>query len=281
MESPDFTDPTYGIPVFSLYGEVRRPTGQSMGTFDTILIDLQDLGCRIYTFVTTLALRARSRRRARQERLGARPAQPGGPPGRRADPAVRLGKLRRRRAEIPMRHGLTLGELGAWFIDHFKLDVDYRVIEMLEWQPDDGARLRLAARARLDQPEPERRQPQHGARLCRHGDARRHDARARAGAPPARSSCSARPTSRPARSSPRCTRLRRGWLEGCKLREIWFEPTFHKHVGKLCNGVHIHAEGPFYDHIDFKPWRLQALAFKAIRRSLSRLRSVARLPVRI
>ena len=44
MESPDFTDPIYGVPVFSLYGEVRRPTGQSMGTFDTILIDLQDLG---------------------------------------------------------------------------------------------------------------------------------------------------------------------------------------------------------------------------------------------
>jgi uncharacterized protein YbbC (DUF1343 family) len=56
-----------------------------------------------------------------------------------------------------------------------------------------------------------------------------------------------------------------GWLEGCKLREIWFEPTFHKHVGKLCNGVHIHAEGPFYDHTYFKPWRLQALAFKVIR----------------
>ena len=54
MESPDFTDPTYGVPVFSLYGEVRRPTGQSMGTFDTILVDLQDLGCRIYTYVTTL-----------------------------------------------------------------------------------------------------------------------------------------------------------------------------------------------------------------------------------
>ena len=54
MESPDYTDPVYNIPVFSLYGEVRRPSGQSMGTFDTILIDLQDVGCRIYTFVTTL-----------------------------------------------------------------------------------------------------------------------------------------------------------------------------------------------------------------------------------
>ena len=56
------------------------------------------------------------------------------------------------------------------------------------------------------------------------------------------------------------------WLSGCQLREIWFEPTFHKHVGKLCNGVHIHAEGPGYDHAAFQPWRLQALGFKAIRR---------------
>src|ERR1051325_2976858 len=54
VESPEFTDPVYGIPVFSLYGEVRRPTGQSMHTFDVMLVDLQDVGCRIYTFVTTL-----------------------------------------------------------------------------------------------------------------------------------------------------------------------------------------------------------------------------------
>ncbi|HQT56001.1 MAG TPA: DUF1343 domain-containing protein, partial [Phenylobacterium sp.] len=56
------------------------------------------------------------------------------------------------------------------------------------------------------------------------------------------------------------------WLAGCVLRECWFEPTFHKHVGKLCNGLQIHTEGPAYDHEAFKPWRVQALAFKAIRR---------------
>jgi uncharacterized protein YbbC (DUF1343 family) len=56
------------------------------------------------------------------------------------------------------------------------------------------------------------------------------------------------------------------WLRGCRLRDSWFEPTFHKHVGKLCNGIQIHAENPGYDHQAFKPWRLQALAFKAIRR---------------
>ena len=56
------------------------------------------------------------------------------------------------------------------------------------------------------------------------------------------------------------------WLAGCKLRECWFEPTFHKHAGQLNHGIQIHCEGPYYDHTSFKPWRIQALAFKAIRR---------------
>src|ERR1700710_1425931 len=54
VESPDFVDPVHGIPVFSLYGEVRRPTAAMMDTFDGLLVALQDLGCRIYTFITTL-----------------------------------------------------------------------------------------------------------------------------------------------------------------------------------------------------------------------------------
>ena len=62
-------------------------------------------------------------------------------------------------------------------------------------------------------------------------------------------------------------RLAPKWLQGCVLRDCWFEPTFHKHAGRLCNGVQIHVEDPtHYDHAAFRPWRLQALAFKAIRR---------------
>jgi uncharacterized protein YbbC (DUF1343 family) len=56
------------------------------------------------------------------------------------------------------------------------------------------------------------------------------------------------------------------WLEGCRLRDCWFEPTFHKHVHKLCSGVQIHVEDTSYDHYAFQPWRVQALGFKAIRR---------------
>ena len=61
-------------------------------------------------------------------------------------------------------------------------------------------------------------------------------------------------------------RLAPDWLAGCRLRECWFEPTFHKHVGRLCHGVQIHLDDGAYDPQRFRPWRLQALAFKALRR---------------
>jgi uncharacterized protein YbbC (DUF1343 family) len=61
-------------------------------------------------------------------------------------------------------------------------------------------------------------------------------------------------------------RLAPRWLTGCRLRECWFEPTFHKHAGTLCAGVQIHVEDGAYDHDTFRPWRLMALAFKALRR---------------
>ena len=127
VESDDFTDPVHGVPVFSLYGEVRRPTGQSMHTFDVLLVDLQDLGCRIYTFITTLlyVLEAAAEHGKTVWVLD-RPNPAGRPvegltlrPG--WESFVGAGP-------IPMRHGLTLGELGKWFIDHFKLDLEYRVI---------------------------------------------------------------------------------------------------------------------------------------------------------
>ena len=56
------------------------------------------------------------------------------------------------------------------------------------------------------------------------------------------------------------------WLRGCEPRACWFEPTFQKHAGALCAGVQIHAVSPFYDHAAFKPWRLHALALKALRK---------------
>ena len=264
VESEDFTDPVHGIPVFSLYGEVRRPSGQSMGTFDVILVDLQDLGCRIYTFITTLlyVLEAAAEH-GKSVWVLDRPNPAGRPiegltlrPG--WESFVGAGPL-------PMRHGLTLGELGHWFIRHFNLDVDYRVIEMHGWNPDGAPGFGWPSERVWINPSP------NAANL--------NMARAYAGTVMLEGTMlsEGRGTTRPLemfgapdleprRIMAEMERLAPDWLAGCKLREMTFQPTFHKHVGEMCRGLFIHPEGPFYDHATFKPWRLQSLAFKAIRR---------------
>ncbi len=137
MESPDFTDPVHGVPVFSLYGEVRRPTGQSMGTFDVILIDMQDLGCRIYTFITTLLYMLEA---AAEHGKSVWVLDRPNPAGRPVEGLTLLPGWESfvGAGPIPMRHGMTLGELGRWFIDHYKIDVDYHVVAMEGYQPDDA-----------------------------------------------------------------------------------------------------------------------------------------------
>jgi uncharacterized protein YbbC (DUF1343 family) len=264
VESDDFTDPVHNIPVFSLYGEVRRPTGQSMGTFDTILVDLQDLGCRIYTFITTLlyVLEAAAKH-GKSVWVLDRPNPAGRPvegltlrPG--WESFVGAGPL-------PMRHGLTLGELGRWFVETMKLDVDYRVVAMEGYEPAAAPGFGWPLERIWINPSP------NAANLWM--------ARAYAGTVMLEGTTlsEGRGTTRPLElfGAPdldpvailaEMRRLAPEWLRGCALRTIAFEPTFHKHAGKTCHGLHIHPEGAFYDHDAFRPWRLQALAFKAIRR---------------
>jgi uncharacterized protein YbbC (DUF1343 family) len=264
VESEDFTDPELQIPVFSLYGEVRRPTGQMLSTFDTILFDLQDLGCRIYTFITTLLYVLEAAAETGKSVWVLDRPNPAGRPveGLKLRPGwesfVGAGP-------IPMRHGLTLGELGRWFVEHFNLDVDYRVIEMEGWRPDQGPGFGWPEDRIWINPSP------NAANLnmarCYAGTVMLEGATLSEGRGTTRPlELFGAPDIDPAKVITEMERFAPDWLAGCKLREIHFEPTFHKHVGKLCNGVHIHAEGKFYDHEAFRPWRLQAVAFKAIRR---------------
>lgn len=265
MESPDFNDPVHGVPVFSLYGEVRRPTAASMETFDVLFVDLQDLGCRIYTFVTTLLYVLEA---AAQHGKAVWVLDRPNPAGRPVEGLTLLPGYESfvGAGPMPMRHGLTMGEMGRWFVSHFGLDVDYRVIEMDGWAPDAGPGYGwpLGERAWVN-PSP------NAPNLSM--------ARAYAGTVMVEgvTLSEGRGTTRPlelfgapdidARAVIAGMRaIAPHWLEGCLLRDCWFEPTFHKHVGKLCNGVQIHTEQPSYDHAAFRPWRVQALGFKAIRR---------------
>ncbi|HRJ51515.1 MAG TPA: DUF1343 domain-containing protein [Candidatus Thiothrix moscowensis] len=264
MESPDFLDPIHGIPVFSLYGEVRRPTDAMLATFDVLLVDLQDLGCRIYTFITTLRYVLEA---AAQHGKSVWVLDRPNPAGRPVEGlSLRAGwESFVGAGAMPMRHGLTMGELGLWFIDQLKLDVDYRVITLQGWQPESkpGYGWPLGEREWVN---PSPNAPNLSMARCYAGTVMLEGATLSEG----------RGTTRPlelfgAPDIDACAVIRTmqamapHWLHGCILRECWFEPTFHKHVGKLCAGVQIHVEAPHYDYATFRPWRVQALAFKAIR----------------
>lgn len=265
VESADFLDPRHGIPVFSLYGEVRRPTAAMMDTFDVLLIDLQDLGCRIYTFITTLRYMLESAaEHGKQVWVLDRP----NPAGRTVE-----GLLLRPGWEsfvgagpLPMRHGLTMGELAAWFVATLKLDVECRVVTMEGWVPDVGPGYGwpLGERTWVN---PSPNAPNLSMARCYAGTVMLEGTTLSEG----------RGTTRPlelfgapdidARSLlAQLHALAPQWLRGCRLRDCWFEPTFHKHAHQLCNGIQIHVEDASYEHAEFRPWRLQSAVFKALRR---------------
>jgi uncharacterized protein YbbC (DUF1343 family) len=265
IESPDFVDPVHGVPVFSLYGEVRRPTAAMMDSFDVLLVDLQDVGCRIYTFVTTLLyVLEEAARLGKSVWVLDRP----NPIGRPVE-----GLLLRSGWEsfvgagaLPMRHGLTLGELARWFIASAQLDVDCEVVTLQGWSPQShpGYGWPLGLRSWVN-PSP------NASNLWM--------ARAYPGTVMLEGTTlsEGRGTTRPLEllGAPdldsrsllaEMHELAPDWLAGCRLRPCSFEPTFHKHVGKLCAGFQIHVEDASYDHHAFRPWRLVALTLKALRR---------------
>lgn len=266
IESPDFVDPMHHIPVFSLYGEVRRPTAEMMDTFDIVLVDMQDLGCRIYTFITTLryVLQAAAEHGKSVWVLD------------RPNPAGRLVEGLSLRAgwesfvgagPLPMRHGLTLGELARWFIAHYRLEVDCEVIAMHGWQPDAAPGYGWPSDQR-SWVNPSPNAPNLSMARSYAGTVMLEGTTVSEG----------RGTTRPLElfgapdlnavaTLSAMKKMAPQWLAGCTLRPCWFEPTFHKHAGKLCQGIQIHVDvADHYVHEDFQPWRLMALAFKAIRK---------------
>jgi uncharacterized protein YbbC (DUF1343 family) len=264
IESPDFTDPVLGVPVFSLYGRVRRPTPAMLEHFDVLLVDLQDLGCRIYTFVTTLRYVLEAAATAGKSVWVLDRPNPAGRPieGTRLRPGwesfVGAGPL-------PMRHGLTLGELARWFIATCKLQVDCEVIGLQGWTPGaaPGYGWPLGERSWVN-PSP------NAAGLsmarCYAGTVLLEGTTLSEGRGTTRPlELFGAPDLDPRALLARMQALAPQWLAGCRLRACWFEPTFHKHAGQLCAGVQIHVDDGAYDHAAFRPWRLIALAIKALR----------------
>ena len=264
IESDDYADPVHGIPVFSLYGKVRRPTAAMLEHCDVVLVDLQDLGCRVYTFVTTLRYLLEEAARAKKAVWVLDRPNPAGRPveGLTLQPGwesfVGAGPM-------PMRHGRTLGELGDWFVKTLGLDVEYQHVAIEGWRPaqSPGYGWPQGERTWIN---PSPNAPNVSMARCYPGTVMLEGTTLSEG----------RGTTRPLElfgapdlDAPallaKMHALAPEWLAGCRLRPCWFEPTFHKHAGKLCAGLQIHVDDSGYNHSKFQPWRLMALAFKALK----------------
>lgn len=263
IESGDFIHPDYKIPIFSLYGKVRSPTKKMMDTFDIAIFDLQDLGCRIYTFITTLLFVMQECEKYNKQFIVLdRP----NPAGREIEGfALRVGwQSFVGAAEFPMRHGLTPGEMALFYKAHFKLNLDLKVIKMKAYAPEKKTGFGWPPDRAWVNPSPNAPTLNMARAYC--GTVLIEGTTLSEG----------RGTTRALEqvgasdiNFDKVLRLMRKnapqWLKGVILRECFFEPTFHKHEGKLCHGFQFHTDFPDFDSTQFKPFRIIALMLKCIR----------------
>ena len=264
VETSDDTDAARQVPIFSLYGEVRRPTPEMMAHVDVVLFDLQDVGTRIYTFLTTLLYMLEACA-AHDKTLWVldRPNPAGRPvegtllrPG--FESFVGAGPL-------PMRHGLTLGEAADWFVAHFGIKVDYEVIEMQGYDPEAGPGFGWPLRT-LPWVNPSPNAASLNMVRAYPGTVVLEGCTLSEG----------RGTTVPLEvmGAPdidiqavlgHMNRLAPQWMQGAWVRTFFFEPTFHKHVGQTCQGIQLHTDFPGYRHTTFQPYRLVSLFLKGVR----------------
>jgi uncharacterized protein YbbC (DUF1343 family) len=264
VESPDYRDPRHGIPVFSLYGTVRRPTSEMLDHFDMLLVDLQDIGTRVYTYLTTLVYMLEACAGAGKAVWVLDRPNPAGRPveGSLLEPGWEsfVGA-----APVPMRHGLTLGEMARWVAAGRGLDLDLEVVAMEGYRPDaaPGHGWPLAELAWVN---PSPNASSLNMARCFPGTVLIEGTTLSEGRGTTTAlELVAAPDLDMGRLLARMEALAPGWLAGCLLRPCWVEPTFHKHAGRLCAGVQIHTDFAGYDHGAFRPYRLVALLLKALR----------------
>ncbi len=264
QETPDAFDVQHGIPVYSLYGTVRYPTPAMLDCFDVLLVDLQDIGTRIYTYVTTLCYFIEACA-ANHKALWVldRPNPIGRPlEGTLLEPGwesfVGIGSLL-------MRHGLTLGELAQWFIRERQLSLEFQVIQMHGYFPTAAPGFGWPIH-QLAWVNPSPNASSLNMARCFPGTVLLEGTTLSEG----RGTTTAlelfgAPDLDIGRIIRRMEKTNRDWMTGALIRPCWFKPTFHKYANQLCAGLQIHTDCAAYQHHHFKPYRFMALFFKSVR----------------
>lgn len=263
IESGDYRDPVYGIPVYSLYGEVRRPAPRMMEGWDVLLVDLQDVGCRIYTFLTTLIyiMDEIDRHPDKEIWILDRP----NPAGRAIEGQILNMDFETfvGAAPVPMRHGLTLAEAALWYKEHRGLKVQLTVVPMQEYEPSKGPGFGWPEALSWVNPSPNMPRlscaRQYAGSVLIEGT---NLSEGRGTTVPLE--IVGAPDLPMRRILETMTAMAPQWLKGCRLREMFFEPTFHKFKGHLCAGMQVHCDDVWYRPSEFQPYRVYNLFLKAV-----------------
>ena len=264
IETPDQLDPKYHIPIFSLYGKVRKPTAEMMSSFDLVLIDLQDVGTRIYTYLTTLFYMLEAAHEFKKTVWILDRPNPIGRPIEGSLLTKGFTSFVGCAEGLPMRHGLTLGEFAHYFKKSLKLDCEIKVVKMQDYRMDLAPGFGWPQKSWVN---PSPNAPSLSMARCYPGTVLIEGTHLSEG----------RGTTRPLEivGAPdidaekilqKMQAYKSNWLEGCKLRTCYFEPTFYKYKENTCHAMQIHVDdSSHYQHEKFKPYRVMALWFKALR----------------
>jgi uncharacterized protein YbbC (DUF1343 family) len=234
IETPHAKDPRRGVPIFSLYSETREPTPEMLGLIDVLVIDIQDVGARIYTFIYTMANCLRAAARAGLPVIVCdRPNPIGGlaMEGPTLEPGYEsfVGQFR-----MPMRHGMTVAELAHLFNEHFKIGAELETVPMEGWSREmywDATHVPWVM--------PSPNMPTLDTAIVYPGTVLLEGTMLSEG----------RGTTRPFElvgapwldGEALAKQLNRLGLKGVHFREATFEPTFQKHAKAPCGGCQIHV----------------------------------------
>lgn len=233
IESDHIRDPDLGVPVFSLYGETRKPTRDMFDHLDVLLVDLQDVGTRVYTFVYTVSYCLEAAKAWGKKIVILDRPNPVG--GQCVEGNILNEEFRSfvGRFPIPMRHGLTMGEISCLFNDHFGIGCDLEVIPLSGWTRDmyfhETGLPWIAPSPNLPTPVSSYVYPGQvifeGANVSEgRGTTQPFELVGAPYADPAGLVNLIDPDIR----------------QGVFLRPVWFEPTSNKWQGQTCRGVQIH-----------------------------------------
>ena len=248
------------LPVFSLYThKTRKMTSDQLNHFDVLLIDLQDVGCRVYTFVTTMIYALHSCAKNNKSLwILDRP----NPVGRQIEGSLVQDDFRSVVGawKYPMRYGLTMGELAKMYVSLEKLKIDLNVVLMENYNPYEGwpeSRTWISPSPNMTGVECARC---YSGTVLLEGT---HFSEGRGTTAPLK--IFGFPNMRTPEILSFMNHECPSIFDGCKVRSCFFKPTFDKFKDQSCSALQFHADNHHYHEDLFRPYRIMSLFLKAVR----------------